>query len=135
MSFKSGTRGSMSQKVKILLVEDQDINQIIANSLLKKAGAEVDIAETGKISLSKIQQNHYDLVLMDLGLPDTDGYQVTQEIRKLGNALNLIPIIAVTAHVDEESKKKAIQVGMNGFIEKPLDDNKIKDIFKRFLNQ
>ena len=124
----------MSQKVKVLLVEDQEINQIIANSLLQKAGADVDIAETGKISLSKIQQNHYDLVLMDLGLPDTDGYTVTQEIRKLGNTLNIIPIIAVTAHVDEGSKKKAIQVGMNGFVEKPLDEKKIKDIFKRFLN-
>ncbi|MCW8344824.1 ATP-binding protein [Vibrio sp. ZSDZ65] len=104
---------------KILLVEDNEINQEVAREVLEMHGMSVDVACNGKIALDKLTTNHYDGVLMDCQMPVLDGYKATQSARQdLG--LNALPIIALTANVMVGDKEKVLASGMNDLIGKPL---------------
>jgi PAS domain S-box-containing protein len=102
---------------RILLVEDNLINRTVALHILNAAGCITDIAKDGGEAIQKFNDNNYDLILSDLSLPDMDGFAIAKYIR---NTKSSIPIIAVTAHSNEETKKEAFQSGMNDFICKPL---------------
>ena len=102
----------------ILLVEDNLINQKLAEKHLSNFGYTTEIASNGRIALEKLEHSKYDLILMDMQMPEMDGYEATQAIRK---KLNLtLPIIAMTAHAMTGEKEKCIAVGMNDFISKPF---------------
>ncbi|MES2139849.1 MAG: PAS domain S-box protein [Bacteroidota bacterium] len=104
--------------VKILLCEDNLLNQRLAGKILTKFGFDFEIAENGKIGLEKLKQGKFDLVLMDLQMPEMDGYQATIAIR---NELKLpIPIVAMTAHSLVGEKEKCIEIGMNDYVGKPF---------------
>jgi len=105
---------------KVLLVEDNKINQEIAVEWLESVGMIIDTAATGKEALIKADQKHYDLILMDIQLPEMDGYTATKEIRKKRKFINL-PIIAMTAHALKGDKEKCLAAGMNDYITKPID--------------
>jgi CheY-like chemotaxis protein len=107
---------------QILVVEDNDINQEIAKELLESEGFEVEIAENGQIAIEKIQQNHYDIVLMDMQMPVMDGVSATIKIRKLPR-FNHLPIIAMTANAMQQDKEICFAAGMNDHISKPIDPN------------
>ncbi|MEQ8474472.1 MAG: response regulator [Marinoscillum sp.] len=111
---------------KILLVEDNRINQIVAERFLKKWKCQVDFADNGEQALDRVMENHYDLILMDIQMPIMNGYQATEAIRKMpGIHLREVPIIALTADVLPEVKEEAIRVGMNDLMTKPFDSNKL----------
>ena len=103
---------------KILLVEDNELNFEIAETVLEEAGFRVDGASNGKEAVDKASNNTYDVILMDIQMPIMDGYEATKELRRLGNRT---PIIAMTANAFSEDKKKAKEVGMDGYIPKPID--------------
>ena len=107
--------------IYVLLVEDNQINQEVANYLLLHAGAAVDIASDGQIAVDMLTAapTRYDAVLMDIQMPVMNGYKATQAIRKMG--LADLPIIAMTANVMEDDRAQAIQAGMNAHISKPID--------------
>jgi two-component system, OmpR family, aerobic respiration control sensor histidine kinase ArcB len=113
----------MNEIQQILLVEDNKIvGRITKDILLKELNCQVDIAETGKDALELIEQKTYDLILMDIGLPDIDGCTVTEQIRaKTSSPNSKVPIIAVTAHAEEEEKQRFLEVGISRVIIKPLD--------------
>ena len=110
---------------KLLLVEDNELNREIALEILKEAGFVVDIAEDGAVAVQKIKQaapGQYDLILMDIQMPNLDGYEATRQIRALPDAEKAnIPIFAMTANAFEEDRQNALEAGMNGHIAKPLD--------------
>ena len=108
---------------KILVVEDnQIVSRITKDVLTREFDCHVDIAETGEDALDLVEKNIYALILMDIGLPDTDGCTVAEKIRaKSSNPNSKAPIVAVTAHAEDEEKEKFIRVGMNRVIIKPLD--------------
>ncbi|MES2730574.1 MAG: response regulator [Bacteroidota bacterium] len=110
------------QDVKVLLVEDNKVNQTLAKYVLTKAGCEVEIAENGLIALSKLIEKPYDVVLMDIQMPEMDGYEATHHIRtEFQPPLSQIPIIAMTAHAMSMEAAKCIKAGMNDYISKPFD--------------
>ena len=109
---------------RVLLVEDNELNREIAVEILHEYGFLVDTAENGAIAVDKVQTSpadRYDLVLMDIQMPVMDGYTATRRIRALNDpARAAVPIVAMTANVFEEERKRAFDCGMNGFLSKPL---------------
>ena len=117
---------------RILLAEDNELNAEIAIAILGEAGFKVDCAEDGIICVDMIEKaasDYYDLILMDIQMPNMDGYKATQVIRRLPDKQKAsIPIIAMTANAFEEDKKNAFRVGMNGHIAKPIHVEELFDL-------
>ncbi len=107
--------------VKVLLAEDNKINQVVAGKFLSKWEVEVDIAENGAEALEMVQNKDYNLILMDLQMPVLDGFEATKKIRKLGGKYSKLPIIALTASAVLEIHEEAIGAGMDDFVTKPFD--------------
>lgn len=121
---------------RILLAEDNELNAEIAIELLSEEGLVIERAENGVICvemLEKAASDYYDMILMDIQMPIMDGYTATQKIRKLKDPQKSnIPIIAMTANAFAEDKKKALQVGMNDHVAKPIDMNKLLPIICKY---
>lgn len=121
---KSSSEGKYQGK-RILLAEDNEFNAEIAIEILEEAGFKVDHAEDGVVCvdmLEKADSGYYDIILMDIQMPNMDGLRATQLIRKLSDkGKAYIPIIAMTANAFEEDKNNAFKAGMNGFVPKPID--------------
>jgi signal transduction histidine kinase/ActR/RegA family two-component response regulator len=112
--------------IKILIAEDNQINVILAKQYMKLWDIECDVAENGKIALLLVQTNDYDMVLMDLQMPEMDGYETTAAIRELPDEkFKNLPIMALTASAMLDIKDKAYIVGMNDFISKPFNPNEL----------
>ena len=103
----------------ILLVDDNQVNQLVASEILKKSGCRVETANNGLEAIEKVKSNVYDLIFMDIQMPKMDGITATMEIKKLGLP-NLPPIIAMTAYAMEEDKEKFLSNGMDDYIPKPI---------------
>lgn len=108
--------------IRVLLVEDNEINWEVAKEILQGAGMVVTLAMNGSEAVEKVKVHHYDIVLMDVQMPVMDGYAATMEIRKFKNMEDL-PIIAMTANALISDKEKCLQAGMNDYISKPIDTN------------
>lgn len=109
---------------RILLAEDNDLNAEIAETVLVEAGIEVKRVEDGLQcieELKKMPEKYYDVILMDVQMPNMDGYTATEKIRRLDDSRAEIPIIAMTANAYDEDRRKAQEAGMDGFLAKPLD--------------
>jgi two-component system sensor histidine kinase/response regulator len=105
---------------RLLLVEDNDINQRVASEILQDAGFVVDVAQNGQVGLEMAQRGSYDLVLMDMQMPVMDGVTATLEIRKC-QALAGLPIVAMTANALPRDRERCLNAGMNDFVAKPVD--------------
>jgi signal transduction histidine kinase/DNA-binding response OmpR family regulator len=110
--------------VRILLVEDNEINREVAQEILSEAAFIVTVAFDGKEAVEKVHSGHFDVVLMDIQMPIMDGYDATREIRK-NPALAELPIIAMTANALLSDKEKCLQAGMNDHIAKPIDTRQL----------
>lgn len=121
------------ENMKILVVEDIALNQLLMKTLLEDFGFELEIAANGKIAIEKLKTTHFDIILMDLQMPEMDGFEATEYIRKTMNFT--IPIVALTADVTTVDLAKCRAVGMNDYIAKPVDErllyNKIVGLIKQ----
>jgi CheY-like chemotaxis protein len=120
--------------VNILLVEDNEVNQIVASTLLRKWGISVAIANNGKEAIRLIQETKFSMVLMDLQMPEMDGYESTYQIRALEDLyFKTVPIIAFSASSAINTKEKAIGFGMTDFMTKPLRCDDLKEKIKTYV--
>ncbi len=122
--------GRPGTDLKILVAEDNHVNQIVMQSLFKSIGYDIELASNGKEVLEKIREKNYDIVFMDIRMPEKNGFDATYDIRKSGYKM---PIVAVTANVDESDKKQALEVGMNDFITKPVRADIVKKIMIKYF--
>ena len=126
------------KNISILLFEDNLFNQIAAEQILGSSieGMKFEVAENGLIGFEKLQQKDYDIVLMDIQMPELDGYETTVKIRtELEGTRKNIPIIAMTANAIKEETLKCLQVGMDDFITKPFEPNDLLIKINRLLNK
>jgi two-component system sensor histidine kinase/response regulator len=122
------------QGARVLLVEDNDINQIIASEILTDEGLVVDIAADGLIAVEMVQAQHYDIVLMDMQMPVMGGVEATIEIRKLGR-FEALPIVAMTANVMEQDRQRCLAAGMNDFVSKPFEAEELWRVLLRWTRR
>ncbi len=125
-----------SKKIKILLAEDNMINQKVALKKLAKLGYEAEAVDSGRKAVNALQKNHYDLVLMDCQMPELDGYSATREIRNPDSgALNPhVPVIAMTAHAMVGDKEKCLKAGMNDYLSKPVKPGELSAMLKKWVS-
>ncbi|WP_133130788.1 response regulator [Legionella yabuuchiae] len=130
------TNGPKNKKTsnRILVVEDNPVAQQVAQAVLNRFDCQVDVANNGKEALQLWKPHSYDLIFMDIGLPDLDGYEVTHHIRvqEVSNKSHL-PIVALTAHASEENKERCISAGMNAVLTKPLTVKRCEDVLNSFI--
>ena len=119
---------------RVLLVEDNDINQMIASSLLEQVGIVVAVANNGAEALEAVCQSPPDLVLMDIQMPVMDGLEAAHRIRSLEGPVSDIPIVAMTAHAMSSDYAKSLEAGMNDHVTKPIDPAHFYSVLVRWLN-
>jgi CheY-like chemotaxis protein len=123
---------AMLKGARILLVEDNDLNQEVASEILTDAGFVVDIADNGQIAVDMVGKSSYDIVLMDMQMPVMDGVTATIEIRKDGRFKDL-PIVAMTANAMQQDKDKCLAAGMVDFITKPIQPDELWATLGRWI--
>jgi len=125
------------RNVRILLAEDNDFNAMVAQDELADAipGVQVDVAANGRIAVEMVQANAYDVILMDVQMPEMNGYDATKAIRALAGAKSRIPIIAMTANVMKEEVERCKEAGMNGYVPKPFKREELMNAIGISLNK
>jgi PAS domain S-box-containing protein len=125
---------SKIEGLHVLVAEDNPMNVLIIKQFLKKWNVTYEIANNGLVALEKVQENHFDMVLMDLQMPVMDGYQAARDIRKLGSEkYRSMPIIAFTASAFNEIRSKVIAAGMNDFVTKPINPEELYVKLEKYL--
>ena len=132
----------MSEKIQspsagksILLAEDQIDHQELMRDMLELMQHNIDVANDGVEAVEKWKKNKYDLILMDIQMPNMDGLQATSEIRKLEDGVSHIPILAVTAYALTEDRKKCLQAGMDDCLIKPLTIDELEKKLSKFFRE
>ncbi len=133
-----GAKKQFVGRGSILLVEDNETNQQMAFELLKLSGFDVDVASNGREAIHKVKTSgspsKYDLILMDIHMPETDGIEATRKIKQM-NAYSELPVVAMTADVFNTVRQKCMNVGIVDFIYKPIDPKKVIEVVKKWVVQ
>lgn len=118
---------------RVLLVEDYALNQEIMQDMLELMECQVDIAENGKQALELQEKNPYDVILMDVQMPEMDGYTTTREIRKREAGKKHSSILALTANALVGDREKCLEAGMDDYLAKPVDLDRLEGLLKKYL--
>jgi two-component system sensor histidine kinase/response regulator len=118
----------------VLLAEDNEINQQVARELLEQASFVVKIANNGKEALEMAEREPYDVILMDIQMPEMSGFEATKEIRNLESDFRNVPIIAMTAHAMAGDREKSIEAGMNDHVTKPINPHELFEALLKWIN-
>lgn len=129
---KVDSKKFMLPNLRILLVEDNDINRLYAKSILETWKCKTDIAENGLIAIEKLKNNLYDAILMDVQMPVMDGYEATKVIRRMAHPVSSIPIIALTANATKIDVEKCLAAGMNDYLSKPFTP---EDLYEKLFKK
>ncbi len=122
----------LRKDIEILVAEDNLINQKVNKTFFKNLGYEIDIAENGKIAVEMTEKKDYDIVFMDIMMPEMDGWEATGLMRDKGKDF---PIVAITADIGNEARDRAKEEGMNDFIPKPVRIEEIKRVLLRWFSE
>lgn len=134
------TRHSLQEQIdrerpRVLVVDDQELDQVVAVSLLERLGCLVDVAETGQAAAAAVKATPYDLLFMDCQMPGLDGYQATAMIRQSEGREARVPIVAMTGMAQGGERDKCLAAGMNDYLIKPLQLNLLEGILRRWVKK
>jgi CheY-like chemotaxis protein len=133
MSITSGGAGSKSPGIRILIAEDNLINQKLVLQLLKRHGHQVDVAANGEEAVELFRRSPYPLVLMDAQMPEMDGYEATRVIRSLERGEKRAIIIALTANVMSGDRDRCLEAGMDDYLAKPIQTHEFYDSINSWI--
>ena len=130
----SASSAPPSSTLSILLAEDNPVNQKVALRVLKHLGYQADVVNNGREAIAAIETKSYDLILMDIQMPEMSGLEATEYIREREIASQLAPvaIVAITANASHDDQFTCSDAGMNDYISKPIQIDKLKDILQRY---
>ncbi len=120
-------------QLRILVVDDVPVNLIVVEKMLDSVGYQVESAVNGVEAIEAVKVKHYDLIFMDIQMPEMDGYEATRQIRKLGLETNSIPIVAITANTQDSDRNDCIEAGMNDYIAKPIVKKQLVALLDRYF--
>jgi len=123
--------------LKILLIEDNLLNQKVVIFNLKKFNYDITAIADGKEALEEVKKTRYDLILMDIMLPGLNGYEITEEIRKFEKKNKIetpVPIIALTANTYDNDREKCFSAGMNEYLAKPFSSEQLVEVIQKFIS-
>ena len=106
---------------RVLLAEDVKLNQILTQKLLARSGYQIDVVENGRQAIEAVQAADYDVILMDVQMPEVDGIEATRQIRAMPAPKNQVRIIALTAQAEDNTREELLAAGMDGYISKPIN--------------
>lgn len=132
------SNGSISngvEKIRILAVDDSPESQVVLKMFLKRLGLKADCVNGGRAAIEKIKENDYDLILMDVQMPEMDGYQTTSAIRRLSERGRQIPIVAVTANAMVGDSERCFEAGMNDYMTKPFDLESLRQMIEKWAEE
>jgi CheY-like chemotaxis protein len=134
------TRHSLSEvqaqsKGRILVAEDNPVNQKVAVKMIEKLGYRVDVAGNGREAVEASGRIPYDLVFMDCQMPDMDGFEAARTIRARERGVRHIPIVAMTANAMQEDRQRCLEAGMDDYLSKPISSKSLADTLNRWLSQ
>jgi CheY-like chemotaxis protein len=124
--------GQAPARGRVLIAEDHSVNQQVTLRILEKLGFACDLAATGREAVAACTALAYDVVLMDCQMPEMDGYEATQEIRRRENGGERVPIIAMTAHSMAGDREKCLAAGMDDYVSKPIDWDELRATLERW---
>jgi len=123
----------LNVKGRVLLAEDSVANQMVISAIVEGIGCEIIVAKDGAEAVEQVTKHDFDLVLMDLSMPGMDGMEATRRIREKGGKYANLPVIAITANVFQEDKDRCLAVGMNDFIGKPIESDRVRSKLRTWL--
>ncbi len=118
---------------RIMVVDDNDVNLIVMKGMLKRSKAQLDCVRSGQECLCMLKDNKYDLVLLDHFMPEMDGIETLQNIRKMGFTYNSLPVVALTANAESDSKETYLNCGFNDYLEKPVEVEALEEVLSKYL--
>ena len=118
--------------LNILLAEDNQINAILATTLMRRAGHKVDIAQNGDEAVAAASDGDYDIIFMDMHMPACDGLEASRRIRALSGQASKVPIVALTANAMSADRQKCMAAGMNDFLSKPFEPSDLHDMLAKW---
>ncbi|GAB5528086.1 MAG: hypothetical protein Roseis2KO_59580 [Roseivirga sp.] len=133
LKVKETAKEQKSADLKILVAEDNEVNQVVMRRMLQKLGYSMDLAEDGDEALEKAICGNYDLVFMDVQMPGKDGLEATREIRKTMKSLDKPLIVALTANAFSEDRDRCLKAGMNDYLSKPVNAKEIEKLLERWF--
>jgi len=131
--IKSKVPEAIRQKMRILLVEDNPVNQQVALRIIERTGYKADTAENGRLALARLAERNYDLVLMDCQMPEMDGYDATREIRRREGASRHSTIVGVTAHALRGDRDDCLKAGMDDYLAKPVTPEDMAEMLDKWV--
>jgi two-component system CheB/CheR fusion protein len=136
MATPPATPAGDAPRLQVLVAEDNRVNQIFITDYLEEQGHDVDVAANGRQALDMLAQAPFDLVLMDVGMPEMDGIEATQRIRDGHDGVRNpdIPIVAFTAHALKGDRQRCLDAGMDDYLSKPVDVARLEAILQRLFS-
>ena len=133
---KAVRRAASRERLKVLLAEDNRVNQLLVVRLLQARGHKVVVVGDGQAALDAIEKESFDLILMDIQMPELDGLEATRILREREQrGLRSAPIIAMTAHAMKGDRDKCIEAGMTGYISKPIQPDQLFELMEEVMAQ